>query len=195
MVNLHQVTVGLLTNNYLPTNSENIIVLSLGKSGKGNRSLGKGTWAKIKYSGWLTTKPISPEDVTFLSPEVLCNTQEASVDCVSPSADVWSFGITASLLLDPLKRPYEHLRTNKKYLFTDYSVSPPCNNCLYPMAIGLDLIRGKITPFPSRPPPSSSPPQPLLWRLGHQMTTLCLDPNPATRSIHTIVRVWDYFLP
>ncbi|KAH3705957.1 hypothetical protein Pelo_19495 [Pelomyxa schiedti] len=152
---------------------------------------------QIKYSGWPTTKPTSPqEDVTFLSPEVLCSTQETSVECGSPSADVWSFGITASLLLDPLKRPYEHLRTNKKYLFTDYSVSPPRHNCLYPMAIGLDLIRGKITPFLYPPPPSSSStPQPLLCRLVHEITRLCLDPNPTTRSIDTIVRVWDYFLP
>ncbi|KAH3756027.1 HIT-type Zinc finger family protein [Pelomyxa schiedti] len=188
---------------------ENILVLSLDDSGHG-------PWGKIKDFDQVRTilfdRPripesaeISPADMTFLAPEVL---SRLSFDT---AADVWSFGITASLVLDPLNKPYTHIKSNHKYLSTDYSSISHNNQgyklALNPLIVGRHLFRGDITPFPpTKSPPQSRPTTPALHsrsthnvdahlRLVQQIVSLCLHNDPQARpSMDALLRLWDYFL-
>ncbi|KAH3760931.1 hypothetical protein Pelo_7242 [Pelomyxa schiedti] len=177
---------------------DSIIVLSLDES--------RGPWAVITNTKpsifppfWQTPStavPLSLGDADCSSPEVLCGMPAGT------HSDVWSFGITAGILLDPLKQPYSHITS--RYLFTDYNNNINKNNHhqplhLYPWAIGQDLLRGVITPFPPPPTPllggSSSETNNNMFQLGCEIVSMCLEPKPNSRpSMGTILKVWNYFV-
>ncbi|KAH3763971.1 hypothetical protein Pelo_4187 [Pelomyxa schiedti] len=184
---------------------DSIIVLSMDESQTG-------PWAQIKdplvpvtflsggYYRMLGTVQTSQchSELKFCAPEVLSGLK------FNPKADVWSFGMITSALLYPLTQPYSHITSNSKYMFTDYDNSS--NNerqpHLYPSAIGRDLLRGLITPFPLLHHPAvptsktdgGSNRHNRLWRLGNEIVRVCLEPNPRARpAIATLLKVWDYF--
>ncbi|KAH3731761.1 hypothetical protein Pelo_17408 [Pelomyxa schiedti] len=173
-----------------------------------------GQWAQIKNphgdANYTSVSQIPPAALIYCAPEVLLNKVAGGVYC-----NVWSFGIIAHVLLYPLQQPYSHIASNNKYFFTDYSKtaeraattssSHNTNNSdhhqrsLNPWAIGRDLLRGVITPFPPSNIPAASATvhqQELkLHRLVAEITGLCLKPNVRTRDRKPLLTVWDYFQP
>ncbi|KAH3760598.1 hypothetical protein Pelo_7577 [Pelomyxa schiedti] len=184
-------------------------MLSLDDSGTGpSAKIKDANGASKLFAGNLimpASAVISPADVEFLAPEVLSRLP------FDTKADVWSLGITASLLLDPLKKPYTHIASDPKYTLTEYTTShnPDYHPRPYPEAIGRGILRGDITPFPNTTPiagtgNTSNPnagdcgmhePQQAYLNLGKQIRTMCLEPNPKVRpSIDAILRIRDYIL-
>ncbi|KAH3766713.1 hypothetical protein Pelo_1418 [Pelomyxa schiedti] len=201
-------------NVHTKISSDNIIVLSLDESSASPLVKIMAPHAPFVYLSegyYQRTEPISLSDLHFHAPEILSGLK------FDTQADVWSFGILASVLLYPLKRPYyphitnNNKTTNKKYLFTDYSSTSSHNNNheprLYPWSVCRDLRMGLITPFPpttsklgSGTPTTDNDhhhhrQQNKLWRLGNEIVGMCLEPNPIKRPpIKTVLTVWDYFV-
>ncbi|KAH3743574.1 hypothetical protein Pelo_15032 [Pelomyxa schiedti] len=186
-----------------------ILVLSLDDSGTG-------PWAKIMDSDRSCTvlsdqtripeSPFSLADLKFVAPEVISHL------FFDTKADVWSFGMTCSLTMDPLNQPFTHITSNRKYMCTDYT-SPTTTSStashnrnkyrlgLNPLIVSRHLLRGDITPFPPSPPSPSldgggTHNVDVLRRLVMQVASLCLCPNPKSRPpMANIVKIWDYFQP
>ncbi|KAH3767706.1 hypothetical protein Pelo_404 [Pelomyxa schiedti] len=194
-----------------------IIVLSLDDSGAGPWAMIRETDGHCPLFSDCSIIPaqrnIPPDEIEFLAPEILSHW------VFDTKADVWSFGITASLLLDPLNKPYTHIATDKKYLATDYSSQGLVSQNepqLHPMSIGRALLYGNLKPFPSLTGKqkqtttsveatgngdstsniNNRDQQQIYLELGNQITSICLEPNPDTRpSIEAVIKIWDYFVP
>ncbi|KAH3759901.1 hypothetical protein Pelo_8279 [Pelomyxa schiedti] len=104
---------------------DNILVLSL--------DINRGPWAKIKKNSDVSwerlfdsvirmpeSAAVSLADMNFLAPEVLSHL------FFDTPADIWSFAMTFSIVMDPLEQPYTHLASSHRHerlLSTDYDAS------------------------------------------------------------------------
>ncbi|KAH3759902.1 DOCK family protein [Pelomyxa schiedti] len=194
---------------------DNILVLSL--------DINRGPWAKIKKdsdSSWTIlfdsirmpeSAAVSLADMNFLAPEVLPHLP------FDTPADIWSFGMTFSMVMDPLKRPYTHLTSSHhhEYLWsTNYNANSTTSTTTStaaashnnndnnntsgdyrlvpnPLVAGCRLLMGEIAPSPF----ASTHNGDVCRRLGQQIASLCLKSNPCDRAkITDLTTIWGYFL-